>query len=428
MPPRAKAKTPPAKTFDIDGRLPEHIIEPASEEEVARLLRDATAAGEGVVPVGGGTLLGIGNAPRHYEVALSTARLDAVHAYDYRDLTIGVGAGLSVARFVATLARHRQFVPLDAPHAPQATVGGTLAAGWLGPRRATYGRARDLLIGTTTALADGTLAHAGGMVVKNVSGYDLSKLYVASLGTLGVIVRANFKTLPMPAAFRLAIAPLPEGTRARAAAHVQSLDVEPSAALLIDGFREVLPFELGFEGAIVLAFEGSAAAVDRATRGVRSALGSAGVPETRIVDTAAPQTFARILDAYVASIPERSLTLRALGLPEHALAREAAAREAIAPTAALLDTIVDLRCGDLIARVFVDGKLDRLAVRGTLSDAVAALRERIAEATLLARGLALDGEIDAWGTLPQALDVMRALKARFDPRGTLAPGRFLGGI
>ena len=423
-----RAKAPVENRFAIDGRVPERILEPASEEELASQVCDATAAGFGVVPVGGGTLLGIGNPPRRYDVALSTARLDAVHVYDHRDLTIGVGAGLSVARLTATLAGHRQFVPLDAPRAAQATVGGTLAAGWLGPRRAKYGRPRDLVIGTTVALADGTLAHAGGMVVKNVSGYDVSKLYVSSLGTLGVIVRANFKALPMPAVFRLAVAPLPEGTRARAAAHVQTLDVEPSVALLVDGFRETLPFALGIDGAIVLAFEGSEAGVERATRSMRSALGSAGVPETRIVDAAAGATFARILDAYVASIPDRSLTLRALGLPDAALARETAAREAIAPTAALLDTIVDLRNGDLIARVFVDGKLDRVAVRGTLSDALAALRERIPDATLLARGLVIDGEIDAWATLPQALDVMRALKARFDPRGTLAPGRFLGGI
>lgn len=424
----ARAKTPVANPYEIDGRLPVKIVEPAAEDELAGHLKDATNAGESVVPIGAGTLLGIGNAPQRYDIALSTARLSSVHVYDYRDLTIGVGAGLTVSKCSSTLARHKQFIPLDAPHAAKATIGGTLAAGWLGPRRATYGRARDLLIGTTTALADGTLAHAGGMVVKNVSGYDLSKLYVASLGSLGVIVRANFKTLPMPAAFRIAITPLPEGTRARAAAHVLSLDVEPTAALLIDGFREVLPFEIGAEGALFLVFEGSPAVVDRATRSMRSSLGAAGVPQTRIIDTGAHETFARVIDAYVATIPRRSLTLRSLGFPSEVLARESAARAAIAPTAALLDTIVDLRCGDLIARVFVDGSLDPLAARGTLADAVYAFRERIPEATLLARGLAMNGDVDAWGTPPQALETMRALKARFDPHGTLAPGRLVGGI
>lgn len=412
----------------LDGRSPQRVITPAGELELAGALRAADEAGAAVVAFGGGTLQGMGNAPRRYDLAISTAKLEGVLAYDHRDLTVGAGAGMTLARFAATLARHNQFVPLDAPRSAKATLGGTLAAGWLGPRRMTYGRPRDLLIGTTAALADGTLAHAGGMVVKNVTGYDVSKLYVGSLGTLGIITRANFKTLPMPAAFRLAVAPLPEGTRARAVEHITALGVEPTCALLIQGFREVLPFAEGFEGALVLALEGSIASVDRVTRGLRSALGSAGVPETRIIDTGAHETFARIVDAYVATVPGRSLTLRAPGLPADALLRGAEAQAAIAPTAALLDTILDLRSGDLIARVFVDGALDEIAVRGTLADAVAALRERVPGATLIARGLALDGEIDAWSTLPAAIETMRELKERFDPKATLAPGRYVGGI
>lgn len=414
--------------YVLDGRSPQRVVTPANELELASALRAADDAGEAVVAFGGGTLQGIGNAPRRYDVAIATAKLDTVFAYDHRDLTIGAGAGMTIARFAATLARHKQFVPLDVPRSAQATLGGTLAAGWLGPRRLTYGRPRDLLIGTTAALADGTLAHAGGMVVKNVTGYDVSKLYVGSLGTLGIIARANFKTLPMPASFRLAIAPLPEGTRARAVEHVTALGVEPTCALLIQGFREVLPFTEGFEGALVLVLEGSIPSVDRITRGLRSALGSAGVPETRIIDAGAHEMFARIVDAYVAAIPGRSVTLRAAGLSGDALVREAEAQAAIAPTAALLDTIVDLRAGDLIARVFVDGALDEIAVRGTLADAIASLRERIPGATLLARGLALDGEIDAWGTLPPAIETMRELKSQFDPKATLAPGRYVSGI
>jgi glycolate dehydrogenase FAD-binding subunit len=424
---RTRTKAVSSADYEIDGRAPANVVTPADEDELSAVLRGATEKGDALVAFGGGTLQGIGNAPRRFDLAVSSARFNAVLTYDHHDLTIGVGAGMTLGRFAATLARNRQFVPLDAPRVARSTVGGTLAAGWSGPRRAAYGRPRDLLIGTSAVLADGAIAHAGGMVVKNVTGYDVSKLYVGSLGTLAIITRANFKTLPMPASFRLAIAPLPEGTRERAVANVRDLDVEPTAALLFQGFREVVPFEEGLEGALLLLFEGSAVAVDRATRGMRSALGAAGVPETRIVDAAARETFQRVIDAYVATISGRSLTLRALGLPSDAFARERAAREAIAPTATFLDTIVDLRSGDLIARIFVDGKLDPLAVRGTLADAVAALRERIPDATLLARGLALE-EIDAWGELPNGIETMRALKERFDPKGTLAPGRFVGGI
>ena len=429
-PARPRVKAAQAETFAADARVAGSVATPLDELEAARVLRDAGARGDAVVAFGGGTLQGIGNPPRTLELALSTRRLDAIFAYDYRDLTIGAGAGLTLARLNSALAQHKQFIPLDAPHPSRATLGGTLAAGWLGPRRARYGRPRDLLIGTTAALADGTLAHSGGMVVKNVTGYDLSKLYIGSLGTLGVLTRANFKTLPLAPAFRLAVAPLPEGTRERAAANVRALAIEPTAALMFSGFRDVLsaPLGEGAEGALLLAFEGSSAGIERATRDVRSALGAAGVPATRIVDAGARETFQQAIDAYVASIAGRSVTLRALGLPEGAMARERTAREALEPAATFLDTIVDLRSGDLVARIFVDGKLDPLAVRGTLSDAVAALRERIPEATILARGLALEGEIDAWGAPPAALATMKTLKARFDPHCTLAPGRFVGGI
>ncbi|MBV8601573.1 MAG: FAD-binding oxidoreductase, partial [Candidatus Eremiobacteraeota bacterium] len=403
-PARPRVKAAQAETFAADARVAGSVATPLDELEAARVLREAGARGDAVVAFGGGTLQGIGNPPRTLELALSTRRLDAIFAYDYRDLTIGAGAGLTLARLNSALAQHKQFIPLDAPHPSRATLGGTLAAGWLGPRRARYGRPRDLLIGTTAALADGTLAHSGGMVVKNVTGYDLSKLYVGSLGTLGVLTRTNFKTLPIPQGFRLAVAPLPEGTRERAAQHVRGLALEPTAALLFSGFRDVLPSPLaeGADGTLLLLFEGSAAAIERATRDLRSALGAAGVPQTRIfdADAGAHQTFQRAIDAYVASIPGRSVTLRALGLPEGAMTRERAAREALEPAAAFLDTIVDLQSGDLIARIFVDGKLDPLAVRGTLSDAVASLRERLPDAIVLARGLPFDGEIDAWGAPP----------------------------
>ncbi len=137
------------------------------------------------------------------------------------------------------LSEHAQFVPFDAPRLDDATLGGTLAAGWIGPRRMTYGRPRDLLIGATIALADGTLASSGGMVVKNVTGYDMGKLYVGSHGTLGVLVRANFKVLPAPAARRLAISPFEADLRARVVAHARARLLEPTALLVIDGFGGV---------------------------------------------------------------------------------------------------------------------------------------------------------------------------------------------
>jgi glycolate oxidase FAD binding subunit len=396
------------------------VFAPQSAAEVASLLRECGARGEAVVLFGGGTLQGIGNLPARYDAAIALTGLAALVAYEHRDLTIAVEAGMTLETFDATLAEHGQFVPLDAPLPRRGTVGGALAAGWLGPRRATYGRPRDCVIGSGIALADGTLAKAGGMVVKNVTGYDMSKLYVGSLGTLGALVRANFKTLPLPQTRRVAIAALPEGTRRRAVAHLLELDIEPAAALVIAGFAKEIDGKDGSEGRVFLLLEGSHALVDRATRDVRSALGAAGVPETAILDRDSGQAFARVLDAYVARRGEQTATYRSFGLPSDAAARAEAFAELARAHDLTAETIADVRTGDAIARFGAATPEDLAARLPAAQPEIAALFPRFA---LLCAPEGLRAHLRAWGADPPALATMRALKDRFDPAGTLAPGR-----
>jgi glycolate oxidase FAD binding subunit len=415
---RPRPKRTALGPFALGGLQPARVFEPKEPEDVAATLRDAAAAGEAVVVHGGGTLQGASNAPSRYDIALSTKKLTALYDYDAHDLTVGVGAGMTLAALTRTLAEHRQFLPLDAPLAAQATLGGTLAAGWAGPRRATYGRPRDLLIGATLALADGTLAKSGGMVVKNVTGYDMGKLYVGSHGTLGVIVRTNFKVLPAPQTRRLAIAPFDEDERERAVAHVSALVLEPAALLVLDGFREALS---PARPRVIALLEGSDRVVDRATRELRSALGAAGVAETRLLDgDDAARAFQAVLDAYVARDGDASVTLLARGLPSDAAARAQRVRAAMAGA----ETIADLRTGDVVVRVRESagaGEND-----GAVSGVDRTVRDLLGRATLLAAGPA--ARADAWGDPPATLATMRALKTAFDPHGILAPGRFVGAL
>jgi glycolate oxidase FAD binding subunit len=418
---RSRAKAQPKAAalgaYALGAMVPARVVDPADAPETAAVLRAARIAGEAVVVRGGGTLQRAANAPSRYDVALLTRRLDAVHDYDPRDLTIGLGAGTTIAALARALAEHGQFLPLDAPLAQLATVGGTLAAGWAGPRRAVYGRPRDLLIGATLALADGTLAKTGGMVVKNVTGYDMGKLYVGSHGTLGVLVRANFKVLPAPAVRRLAIAPFDDEVRDRTVAHAGALEIEPVALLLVDGFREAPP---PARPRLIALLEGSQQVVDRSTRELRSALGSAGVAETRLLDGEdAARAFQSLLDAYVALDGDASVTFLARGLPSEAASRAQRVREAI-PGA---ETIADLRTGDVVVRVretAVGGGNDEPMDTGRM------VRNLLGRATVLSSGPA--ALADAWGDPSAALATMRALKAAFDPQGVLAPGRYVGGI
>src|SRR5438445_8673221 len=189
----------PAMTADeVDGVAPVAVVEPGAAEDLAMVLACANRTGLAVIPRGGGTKLDWGNPPRHADLVLSTARLGRVLEHAWGDITATVQAGCTVAQFQRTLAEHGQRLALDPLWPERATIGGILATNDSGALRARFGSLRDLIIGVTLALADGTLARSGGKVVKNVAGYDLPKLAAGSLGTLGVITEAVFRLHPLP--------------------------------------------------------------------------------------------------------------------------------------------------------------------------------------------------------------------------------------
>ena len=190
------------------------VIEPGSQEEVAAALKIATGASLKVIPRGGATKMDWGNRlvrngnPGNNErensesgggeLILSTRRLNRVVEHAWGDMTATVEAGCTFQQFQQTLAEHGQRLALDPLWPEQATIGGILATNDSGPLRVRFGSLRDLIIGITLALPDGTLAKSGGKVVKNVAGYDLPKLATGSLGTLGIITQAIFRLHPIP--------------------------------------------------------------------------------------------------------------------------------------------------------------------------------------------------------------------------------------
>jgi glycolate oxidase FAD binding subunit len=383
----------------VDGAAP--VAAPADERELGEIVADCDRSGTAIAIAGGNTLGGMGFPPERDAITLLTTKLKGIVANERADLVVAARAGTT------------------------ATLGGTLAAGWLGPRRHRYGRLRDYVIGSTIVLADGTVARAGGMVVKNVAGYDMSRLYVGSFGTLGVLVRANFKTVPLAPQARLFLASLPEQTRSRACAQVGALRLPPSAAFWIDGFDRAVDGDVGDEGRILVLLEGSEALLERATLELRSALGRAGVPETQVVDAGAREAYERVVDAYVACMGDRSVTYRLYPTPEesercalslHELARQFGLRS---------ETIVDLMNGDVVLRV-------RAADARKLGAAIEAFDDELHESQPRAQVVASNHPqrpyLRVWGTDPAAVEQMRALKARFDPNRTLNPGRFVGGI
>ena len=176
------------------------VIRPGTAAEVAAALKEASDAGQSLIIRGAGSKDGYGRTPSRIDVILDMQRLNHIVAHEHGDMTATIEAGASLRHVNVALALHGQTLPLDPPFADRATIGGLLATNDSGPLRHRYGTPRDLVIGVQLATTDGTLAKAGGQVVKNVAGYDLSKLIAGSFGSIAAIVSATFKLAPRPAA------------------------------------------------------------------------------------------------------------------------------------------------------------------------------------------------------------------------------------
>ena len=186
--------------FAIGGRTPRLALRPTSRDEAAEVLRAATADRLALVPWGGGVSLAREPAPGRYDLALDLAALDRVVEYDPEDFTLTAECGATIASLRATLAARGQELPLEAPHAARATLGGVLSANASGPRRLRFGAPRDRILGARFALAGGTIARSGGKVVKNVAGYGIHRLLCGSRGGLAVFLEASLKLAPAPEA------------------------------------------------------------------------------------------------------------------------------------------------------------------------------------------------------------------------------------
>ncbi len=180
----------------IDECAPSVAVKPATAEEAAEVVRFALKENLAIIPCGSRSKLQIGNIPDRYDIALDMTALNKIAHYDPGDLTVSIDAGCTLKTIAAALNPQNQFLPLPSAYGENATVAGTIASGVDSHLRQLYGTARDFLVGAEFIDATGAQCKSGGRVVKNVTGYDLHKLLIGSLGTLGIITRLNFRTFP----------------------------------------------------------------------------------------------------------------------------------------------------------------------------------------------------------------------------------------
>ncbi|MBV9742715.1 MAG: FAD-binding oxidoreductase, partial [Acidobacteriia bacterium] len=248
------------------------VVEPESEEELSAALACADREGIAVIPRGGGTKLDWGNPPARADLILSTARLNRVIEHAWADLTVTVEAGCRFAELQRTVARHGQRLALDPLWPEHATIGGILSTNDSGAWRLAYGGLRDLIIGITLALPDGTIARSGGKVVKNVAGYDLPKLATGALGTLGVITQAIFRLHPLPRKTRTLTLVCPSVPAAqRLLLEIQDTNLAPTALQI--------RFATGSAPQMDILLEGTDAGIDAQTALIRALAGAPQVTE-----------------------------------------------------------------------------------------------------------------------------------------------------
>jgi len=389
----------------VDGQLPALLCLPANEEQLGTALRLCAEHEAAVIPWGGGTAMVLGNAPRRMDVVISTERLARIIDHDDANLTVTADSGIVLADLQGQLANQHQFAPLEPPFPDYATIGGIIATNLNGPRRSYYGSVRDLVIGIKVVLIGGEKIKAGGKVVKNVAGYDMCKLFVGSLGTIGIISEATVRLAPLPETSGTLVVSGGFGDMQQFATERSCSRLLPSAVILrVEGSHSQVAVRL----------EGFAETVARSERDLEGIAGKLGLK---------PQILSRdehsALWRPIEDFPLQSKLVFRVTLP----------RAELFPLVQTVSTWENVTIvADAIAgTAWMAAALSVTAPRPFLELASMA-RERRGHAIIFSAPVELKRGVEVWGEAPATVSLMRGIKHQFDPNELLNPGRFLGAL
>jgi glycolate oxidase FAD binding subunit len=417
--------------MDEIGSLP--VIQAGAVAELCDAVRRAAAEGQAVYPLGGQTMLHFGLPASRPGVGIDLRRLDQVIDYPARDMTVTVQAGITIAKLQALLKGENQQLPIDVPLPERATLGGALAVNSSGPRRYGYGTLRDYVIGISVVNDEGQEIKAGGRVVKNVAGYDLCKLYIGSLGTLGIITQVTLKVKPRPQAQRIFTLPCPgenladllnrlhESRTRPVCIDVLSRAADEAISQQLDGAAEIGPTLPANWWRLVIGFDGNPTTVDWQMKQLNEELpANSRRLSCELANADVEALLARLTDFPL--WPEAKLTLKANVLP-HMTAEFSKHVLAFSPA-----LVLQVHAGNGIVIIHQPGQSSEQQAKE--------LVERLGEWASAAGGnlivqrapAAWKKTLPVWGRPRDDAWLMRQLKAKLDARGLFNPGRFVAGI
>ncbi len=371
-------------------------VAPADAAQAAAVLRFANDNGLSVSPVGGATKEGWGN-PVSSKITLHTHRMNALLEHTWQDMTCTVQAGCPWSSMQAALARHGQFVALDPLWPDHATVSGVMATNDSGTLRLKYGGLRDLIIGMTVVLADGTIARTGGKVVKNVAGYDLHKLMIGACGTLGLTTEITFRLHSLPVSLQ--------------SFTILSQTVEPLGDFLL----QLLDSHLGAQS-IQLRTVGDSFGLDiqlgalpEVLKGQSTLLFEMAQTAKLSVEEASNEVWNSRQLLFADS---NGFTIKAAMLPSN-IAR--------------FTSVIHSLGGSAVTQA--TGMMTAFLPEGS-EEAIAQLRREFISSggSLVILHQPAGADVDLWGPPPSSFPLMQRIKEEFDPNCILNRGRFLGGI
>ncbi|MGH7405406.1 MAG: FAD-binding oxidoreductase [Candidatus Methylomirabilales bacterium] len=424
-----------ASAYAVDGKSPQAAVFPGSVDEMAAVMACASAERLKVAPWGSGTKISLGSAPERVDIVLGLSRLNDMVDYAPEDMTATFQAGILLKDAQAVLSQKGQWIALDPPHADRATVGGVLATNSSGPRRLRYGSARDFLIAIRVVHADGKITKGGAKVVKNVSGYDMPKLYVGSLGTLGIIAEATFRVYPLPAVEKTFLASFPTlEAEQQVLGKLLDSTIVPNAVELLnpEAARRIavqagLPWRDRGYG-LAVAIGSVPEAVEAQILGVKKLCAEGGSLQGHVLDRPVQHTFWQAVRDFAMDDGHRAVLKASVLLTR---VGEAVRKGEEAAAKAGLAVGVVSEAGSGIVRYYLSGDRPGALQRG-LIEVVNSLRAfaREAEGSLILLEAPAEAKatLDVWGSVGNTLPLMRGLKEQFDPQRILNPGRFVGGI